>query len=254
MSRFWKVSEVAKLAHVTVRTLHHYDEIGLLVPSERRANGYRLYARSDLERLQQILLLRELEFGLDAIRGLIDAPAHERFAAMRAQREVLAERLARTATVIRAVDRILKSMEEGDDVTSENMFEGFDAFDGGPYADEAKERWGDTDAYRESARRTKSYTKSDWVRIQAEGEEPVKELLTLMRSGAAATEGPAMDAAERARLHIDQWFYPCSREFHVNLAAMYEADDRFGEFYESRGVGLRDYVVTAIRANAARAG
>ena len=253
MSRFWKVSEVAKLAHVTVRTLHHYDEIGLLVPSERRPNGYRLYGRADLERLQQILLLRELEFGLDAIRGLIDAPAHVRFSAMRAQRDALAERLRKTETVIRAVDRILKTMEEGDEMTSENMFEGFDAFDGGPYAEEAKERWGDTDAYRESTRRAKSYTKADWARIQAEGDEPVQALIALMHAGVAPTDARAMDAADRARLHIDRWFYPCSREFHANLAAMYEADARFGDFYESRASGLRDYVVTAIRANAARA-
>src|SRR5688500_861034 len=112
MSRPWKVSEVAKLAHVTVRTLHHYDEIGLLVPSERRPNGYRLYDRADLDRLQQILVLRELEFGLDAIRGLLDAPAHERMLAMRAQRDSLAERLKRTEAVIRAVDRMLYAMEE----------------------------------------------------------------------------------------------------------------------------------------------
>ena len=254
MSRYWKVSEVARLAHVTVRALHHYDEIGLLVPSERRANGYRLYAQPDLERLQQILLLRELEFGLDAIRGMLEAPVHERFAAMRAQRELLAERLTKTENVIRAVDRVLKAMEEGDTMTTETLFDGFEGFDAGPYADEARERWGDTEAYRESARRTKSYSKADWARIQSESEEPVRALAELMKAGARPTDDAAMDAAERARLHIDRWFYPCSREFHVNLAAMYEADDRFGQYYEQRAAGLRDFVVAAIRANAGRDG
>ena len=249
MTRHLKVSEVANLAHVTVRTLHHYDQIGLLVPSERSPNGYRLYGRADLERLQQILVLRELEFGLDAIRGLLDAPAHERMLAMRAQRDLLAERLKRTAAVIRAVDRMLDAMEEGETMTTESMFEGFDAFDRGPYADEARERWGDTDAYKESTRRAQSYTKDDWARIQAEGEEPVHALASLMKAGAAATSREAMDAADRARLHIDRYFYPCSRQFHVNLAAMYEADPRFGDYYESRAPGLRDYVVAAIRAN-----
>jgi MerR family transcriptional regulator, thiopeptide resistance regulator len=253
MSRHWKVSEVARLAHVTVRTLHHYDEIGLLVPSERRPNGYRLYDRNDLERLQQIIVLRELDFGLDAIRGLLDAPAHERFAAMRAQRDVLAARMKKTENVIRAVDRILKAMEERVSMTSETMFEGFDEL-GGPYAEEARERWGDTDAYRESARRTKSYSREDWVRIKAEGDEPVEALAGLMRAGVAPTDTRAMDAADRARLHIDRWFYPCSHEFHANLAAMYEADPRFGDNYEKRAPGLRDYVVAAIRANARRSG
>jgi DNA-binding transcriptional MerR regulator len=252
MSRHWKVSEVARLAHVTVRTLHHYDEIGLLVPSERRANGYRLYGRADLERLQQILVLRELEFGLDAIRGLLAAPAHERLLAMRAQRELLQDRLHRTEIVIRAVDRILKAMEEDETMTTESMFEGFEGFDGGPHAEEARERWGDTEAYRESTRRTKRYTKEDWARIQAEGEEPVAALAALMKAGARPTDPAARDAAERARRHIDRWFYPCSHELHANLAAMYEADPRFGDHYESRAPGLRDFVVAAIRANAAR--
>jgi len=252
MDRFWKVSEVARLAHVTVRALHHYDEIGLLVPSQRGANGYRLYAQSDLERLQQILLLRELDFGLDAIRGLLEAPVHERFVAMRAQRELLTERLKQTENVIRAVDRVLRTMEEGDTMSSETMFEGFEGFDAGPYADEARERWGDTDAYKESSRRTKSYSKADWARIQAEGEAPVQALAALMKNGARPTDDAAMEAAEQARLHIDRWFYPCSREFHVNLAAMYEADDRFAQYYEQRAPGLRDFVVAAIRANARR--
>ena len=252
MSRHWKVSEVAKLAHVTVRTLHHYDEIGLLAPSERSASGYRLYGRADLERLQQILVLRELEFGLDAIRGLLAAPAQERLLAMRAQRELLQERLRRTEIVIRAVDRILKAMEEDETMATESMFEGFDGFDGGPHAEEARERWGDTEAYRESRRRAKSYTKEDWARIQAEGEEPVAALAELMKAGARPTDPAARDAAERARRHIDRWFYPCSHEFHLNLAAMYESDPRFGDHYESRAPGLRDFVVAAIRANAAR--
>ena len=252
MSESWKVSEVAKLAHVTVRALHHYDEIGLLVPSERLPNGYRLYGQADLERLQQILLLRGLGFALDAIGDLLDAPDHDRLSAMRAQREVLAGQVKQTEAVIRAVDRVLKALQEGKTMSNEEMFEGFDSFDSGPYAEEARERWGDTDAYRESRRRAKQYTKADWARMKEESEEPAQALLALMQAGRKPTDPEAMDAAERARLHIDRWFYPCSREFHANLAAMYEADARFGDNYERRAPGLRDFVVSAIRANAAR--
>ena len=240
------------MAHVTVRTLHHYDEIGLLVPSERRPNGYRLYGQSDLERLHQVLLLRELGFPLEAIRGMLDAPVADRAGALRAQRELLAERLDNTKAVIRAVDRALKSLEEGEPMSSEAMFEGFEGFDQGPYAEEARERWGETDAYKESMRRAKRYSKEDWARIKAEGDEPIAALTALMQAGRRPDEPEAMDAADRARLQIDRWFYPCSRAFHVNLAAMYESDARFGEFYESRATGLRDFVVAAIRANAER--
>jgi hypothetical protein len=172
--------------------------------------------------------------------------------ALRAQRELLQERLHRTEVVIRVVDRILKAMEEEDTMTTENMFDGFDGFGGGPHAEEARQRWGETEAYRESTRRARRYTKEDWARIQAEGEEPVAALAALMRAGARPADPAAREAAERARLHIDRWFYPCSHEFHVNLAAMYESDPRFGDFYERRAPGLRDFVVAAIRANAAR--
>lgn len=192
MSRYWKVSDVARLAHVTVRTLHNYDEIGLLIPSERRANGYRLYSQSDLERLQQILLLRELGFSLEAIGGLLDASALDRASALRAQREVLVERLRNTEAVLRTVDRTLESMARGVEMESETMFEGFDEFDGGPHAEEARARWGDTDAYRESMRRAQGYSREDWAKIRAEGEEPVRALAELMRAG-ARPDDPAAD-------------------------------------------------------------
>ena len=144
-------------------------------------------------------------------------------------------------------------------MSSNTMFEGFDAF-GGPYAGEARERWGETDAYRESMRRAKKYSKADWAQIKAAGEEPVEALMALLpllmwlaaAAGTPPTDPAAMDAADRARLHIDRWFYPCSREFHVGLASLYESDARFAEHYEKRAPGLRDYVVAAIRANAER--
>ena len=106
------VGEVARLARVTVRTLHHYDRIGLLVPSGRAENGYRLYAYDDLERLRQIRLLRELRFSLDAIGRMLDAPAYDRRSALEAQRELLRERQKRTDSIIRGVDRALRAMDE----------------------------------------------------------------------------------------------------------------------------------------------
>lgn len=247
------VGEVAALAGVTVRTLHHYDRIGLLVPSRRAENGYRLYGYADLERLRQILLLRELGFGLDAIAEMADAAAYDRRRALVAQRELLRERQRRTERIIAGVDRALAAMEEEKPMETTTMFEGLEDFDHEQYQDEARERWGRTDAYRESMRRTRRYTKDDWTRIKAEAEDVTARLAALLEEGAHAASSAARELAEEHRCHIDRWFYPCSHRMHAGLADMYVADARFTEHFERRGKGLAAFFREAILANAARA-
>ena len=110
----------------------------------------------------------------------------------------------------------------------------------------------DTDAYRESARRTKGYTKADWQAIKAEGQAAVDAVVGAMRAGKPADSPEAMDAAEMHRAQIDRWFYPVSSEMHVGLAEMYLADPRFTETYEKIAPGLARYLHDAIKANAAR--
>jgi DNA-binding transcriptional MerR regulator len=251
--RTWKVSEVARLSHVTARTLHHYDAIGLLVPGQRTASGYRLYSASDLQRLQQILLFRELGFTLDAIQQLLDGPAFDRRTALRAQRDLLVERKRKTEAVIRAVEKTMESLERGKEMDTKKMFEGFEQFDHAKYEDEARERWGHTEEYKESMRRTKQYSKADWAKIKAEGEAVTQRLAELMTAGRKPDDTEVMDAAERHRRHIDQWFYPLSHQGHVGLGDLYISDPRFTEYYEKRGPGLAAFAAAAIRANAARA-
>lgn len=248
----WTVSEAAALAHVTVRTLHHYDEIGLLRPAERSEGGYRLYGGPELERLHQILLWKELGFELDAIGRMLDAPALDRASALRAQRELLADEVRRMEAVARAVDRALESMERGETMDAEAMFQGFGEFDHLEVAQEAEERWGDTPAYGESMRRMKKYSRDDWERIKTESDALEAEMATLLEAGANPSGDEAVDVAERARLHVDRWFYPCSHRMHVGLADMYESDPRFRAHYEERAEGLCDFFVAAIRANAER--
>ena len=248
------VGEVAALAGVTVRTLHHYHRIGLLVPSGRSESGYRLYAYGDLERLRQIRLLRELRLSLEAIGRMLDAPTHGRRSALQAQRDLLRERQERTERIIRGVDRALQAMEEETEMDRTQMFEGLEEFDHEQYRDEVERRWGDSEAYRESMRRTRRYGTGDWARIKAEGEAVIAKLAGLMAAGAHAAGGAAMDLAEEHRRHIDRWFYPCSEGMHRNLADMYTADPRFKEYFEKRAKGLAVFVRDAIRANAQRAG
>lgn len=246
------VSEVSRLSGASVRALHHYDEIGLLVPSARTAAGYRLYGDADLARLQEILLFRELEIPLDDIATLLSGGAFDRRAALELQREMLLQKAVRTEALIASVERAINAERTGVRMTKEEMFEVFGDFDPAQYEDEVQERWGESDAYKESSRRTTTYTKADWERFKAESEQIGTDTARLMDEGVAASDPRAMDLAEQARLQIDTWFYPCSHEMHVNLAEMYIADPRFTATYEKIHEGMAQYWHDAILANAAR--
>jgi hypothetical protein len=126
-------------------------------------------------------------------------------------------------------------------------------FDPKAHEAEAQERWGGTDAYQESRRRTRDYSPEQWQAIKAELDGIEARLAALLSSGAAPDSPAAMAAAEAARLHIDRWFYPCNHAMHAGLAEMYTADDRFKAHYDDRAEGLAHFVADAIRANAVRA-
>jgi DNA-binding transcriptional MerR regulator len=247
------VSEVSKLSGVTVRTLHHYDEIGLLRPSSRSRAGYRLYGDQDLQRLQQILFFRELEFPLEEILRILRDPDFDLHSALVMQRQLLSERAVKVRALIEAVDAALESLEKGTVMTKEEMFEVFGDFDPAKYEEEARQRWGHTEAYKESARRTKRYGKKEWAAIKAESGEALDEMVKLMKAGRKPEDPAAMDAAEKQRLSIDRWFYPCSHQMHRMLGEMYLQDERFTQFYERIAPGLARYNRDAIVANADRA-
>lgn len=247
------VGEVARLAGVTVRTLHHYDELGLVTPGQRTDAGYRLYGDAEVARLQEVLFFRELGFPLDEIGRIIGDPSYERASALTRQRELLVAKAVRLQRMIRAVDAALDAEHEGYDMTPEEKLEVFGDFDPSDYEDEARERWGDTDAYQQSAARTARYSKDDWLAIKAEAEEIDQAFLALMSDGVDAGSKAAMDVAERHRSHISRWFYDCSREIHSGLGQMYVDDQRFKDNIDKAGAGLAQYMSEAIAANAARA-
>ena len=157
----YQVKELARLAGVTVRTLHYYDEIGLLRPSARSPAGYRLYDGDDLIRLQQILIGRSLGLPLAEIQRFLDRPGFDRLAALRAQREALVEQARSTDRMIRAVDRAIASLD-GSAKGDFEMTQLFDGFDPAEHQPEAERRWGNSDAYRESRRRSRDYTPEEW--------------------------------------------------------------------------------------------
>lgn len=254
--RSHRVSEVARIAGVSVRALHHYDALGLLKPSGRTEAGYRLYTEDDLLRLQQILIQRELGFPLEKIRRWLDDPEFDRIDALRRQRRELERRADRARQMLQSIDRAVALLEgrnpKEEAMTTElsSLFEGFDPV---KYEKEVEERWGTTEAHRISKERTRRYRESDWRALKAEQSAIYSDLARLKGAGEAPDSAPAMDAAERHRLFIDRWFYPCSPGMHAGLADLYEADRRFTANIDRHGDGLTAFLSAAIRANAQKA-
>jgi DNA-binding transcriptional MerR regulator len=248
------VGDVAALAGVTVRTLHHYDRIGLLTPSERTAAGYRRYTPADLDRLHRILLYRELGFPLEEVATLLDDPDADPAVHLRRQLRLLRDRLGRTQAMVAAVEKEMEAYQMGIQLTPEERFEVFGDHDPAQYEAEAEERWGDTEAWAQSQRRAASYTKEDWLRVKAEGEEIERRFAAALRSGVPADSAQAMDIAEAHRQQISRNFYDCPPEMHAGLGRMYVEDERFTAHYERIAPGLAQYVSTAVQANAARQG
>ena len=247
----WTVGQVADLLGVTVRTLHHYDEIGLLSPRERSRAGYRLYTDEDLTRLQQVVVYRRLEMPLDEIATLLDG-GEDAADHLRRQRATVMTRLDELRELVTAIDRALEREMSDQPATPEEMKELLGDGFSDEYQQEAQERWGDTDAWKQSASRTKRYTKADWASVKAEMEAVNTALADALRSGQPATSEAAMDAAEQHRLHILDRFYDLDHTFHRALADMYVADPRFTKTYEVLAPGLAAYVHDAIHANADR--
>src|SRR5437762_1393306 len=178
------VGDISRLTGVTVRALHHYDEIGLVKPSQRSPAGYRLYDESDALRLQQVLVLRELGVPLDEIAGVLDR-AGDRAALLRSHRAALVEKRGRIDAMVAAVDAALRVLEEGNQtMRAEDFKQMFDGFNPEDYEEEARQKWGNTSAYKESARRTAQYGKSEWEEIKRESEDINTRLRDLMRQGA----------------------------------------------------------------------
>jgi DNA-binding transcriptional MerR regulator len=247
--RSYQIKELAELARVTVRTLHHYDSIGLLAPSDRTGAGYRLYSDQDLLRLQQILIYRELGMPLEQIRRILDDPGFDRREALLEQREALRKRARDTTNMIRSVETALAAIDGETEMDPQKIFDGFDPKE---HEQEAEARWGGTDAFKESRRRTKSYRPEDWARMKAEERALMEALAEKLSQGLEPGEEGVLELAERHRLHIDRWFYPCSHAMHTQLAGLYATDPRFAVSFDKHGEGLAEFLSSAIRANAAR--
>lgn len=236
-----KIHEAAKLTGVTVRTLQYYDRIGLLPPSELTEAGYRLYDQHSLEVLQQILFFRELNFPLQQIKKILYDPGYDQAQALQKQKELLTMERERLDRLIALADSTLK----GDQSMN---FADFDKTEiekaKQKYADEVKARWGNTDAYAESERKTKAYGTEEWKAVNERGEAILRAF------GEHGTEPPdgeaAQDLVRRWQQHISDSFYTCTDEILSGLGQMYVGDARFTENIDRFGEGTAAFMAKAI--------
>lgn len=244
------VGEVSKLVGVSVRTLHHYDQIGLVVPSARTSAGYRTYAYPDVERLHQVLVYRSLDFTLEQIATLLDDPDVDALAHLRRQRALLEERIDGLHSMVAAIETMMEAKHMGIQLTPEEQKEIFGQdWPGEEYAAEAEERWGESDAWKQSQERTAKFSKEDWKRIKADGDTFAEALAQAQREGVEPGSERANELAEQHRAGIEV-FYDCGYEMQVNLAEMYVADPRFAAYYNRLNEGLAEFVRDIIVANA----
>lgn len=238
-----KVSEVAKLTGVTVRTLHYYDEIGLLKPGEVTEAGYRVYNDADLEVLQQILFFRELDFPLEDIRKIMQNPAYDRQNALQKQRELLLQKRSRIDGLIALVDKTLKgehdmSFEQFDTTTIEETRK--------KYAAEVKERWGNSDAYAEFEKKTRYYNDEQFKIMDGKGMDILKEF------GQNRTLAPdsvqAQVLVEKWHKYITENYFTCTKEILSCLGQMYIGDERFKQNIDQYGEGTAAFMAASIRA------
>ncbi len=236
------VKEFAELTGVSVRTLHYYDEINLLKPSEvDENNGYRFYGKAALERMQEILFYRELDFPLKSICEILSSPDYDKQKALIKQKKLLILKKERLERIISAIDNaeeseaVMKALNNNDYETARKQYEA-----------EAKEKWGKTEAYKEHTEKTKDYSKDKWQSVTDGLDSIFGEFAECMKGENAPDSEAAKALAEKLQKHITDNFYTCTKEILSGLGQMYVCDERFTQNIDKHGVGTAEFVNKAI--------
>jgi DNA-binding transcriptional MerR regulator len=238
----YTVKQLADLAGVTVRTLHHYDEIGLLKPSSVGGNGYRYYGEAALYRLQQILFYRELEVPLDEIKRLVGRPDFDVLAALESHRTALQAEAQRVEKLIRTIDLTVQHLKGKVRMSDQQLFGGFSEEEQEKMAAEAEQQWGES--VRASNARWKQYPAEKRQRIMDEGNALYSDMISAM------PDGPA---SPKAQAHVKRWhdhmqyFWSPNDEQLLALANGYNDDPRFLANFEAMKPGLAAFMREAVK-------
>ena len=238
------IREFAKLTGVSVRTLHYYDEIGLLKPSSvEKQNGYRFYDEYALMKMQEILFYRELDFPLKEIRMILSSPDYDKQNALKEQKHLLTLKKERLERLISALDCAMKGGAVNMNVFDNSEFEAKRE----EYAKEAKEKWGDTAAYKESAEKTANYSPDKWEQVNSAMESIIAEFADCKRKGFSPDSREAQALVKSWQAFITENYYSCTKEILSGLGEMYIADERFKENIDRHGDGAAQFMSDAIK-------
>lgn len=233
-----QIKEFADLTGVSVRTLHYYDETGLLKPAEvDRYSGYRFYDESSLIKMQEILFYRELDFSLKSIKEILSSPDYNKNEALKQQKKLLILKKQRLERLISAIDSAVKG---------EAVMTAFDNSEFENYKAEVKEKWGNTDAYKEHSEKTKDYSKDKWNSLADGMNDILAEFSVCMKKGSSPDSPEAESLVQKLQSHINDNYYTCTKEILFGLGQMYVSDERFRNNINKHGDGTAEFIKSAI--------
>lgn len=233
------IKDFAKACGVSVRTLHYYDEIGLLKPSfVDEWTGYRYYDENSLLRMQEIMFYRELDFSLKNISQIISSPYYDKEKALSQQKKLLVLKKERLEKLILSIDDAMKGKV---------VMNAFDNSEFEKYKDEAKEKWGNTTAYAEYSEKSKNYGKDKFSAISGEMAEIFSEFNLAMKNSAVAGSDEVQGLVKELQDYITLNFYTCTKEILYGLGQMYVLDERFKNNIDKAGEGTAEFISEAIK-------
>jgi DNA-binding transcriptional MerR regulator len=242
------VKQLSKLAGITPRTLHYYDEIDLLKPSRIGENGYRYYGEEAMLRLQQILLYRELDLPLDQIREIMGRRDFNVLGALESHRQNLRRQIAHMERLITTVDDTISHLKGQIEMTDRQFFEGFSDEQQAAYEEEAMQMY-DPETVKASSRKWKAYSAAEKQRIGEEGNAVYRDLLLAMPKGAASPQAQA--CVERWRRHIEYFWTPNDEQL-LRLVDGYNDDPRFKANFDKIHPDLAAFMREAVKIYVAR--
>lgn len=244
------VGEVSARLGVTVRTLHHWDDVGLARPSSRTGAGYRLYTAGDLERLHRVAVYREIGLGLDEIRDVLDGASADVPAALRAQRALVADRIERLQQLAVGLDRMIGAHERGVLLTVEEQAAVFGPGWDPDWPTEARRRYGDTAQWQEYAERSASRGPDEWHAVAAAVADLERALGDAMDAGVAPGSARANQLVEEHRGLFTSSYFRLTRQMQVCLGRRFENDPGFAAHYDAVRTGLAAWLRQSIDASA----
>lgn len=235
------INQVANLAGITVRTLHYYDKIDLLKPTYIAKNNYRIYDEFCLKRLQEILFFKELQVPLKEIKQILDDKSYDKEKILANHKKLLTMKRNRLNELIKLIDKIL-----GDDTVSLKEFDMKNIKEETKkYAKEAKEKWGDTNAYKQSRNKTSKYTTKDWEKMNNESTKIYMDFIDCMNQNTDCKSAESL--VREWKNHITKYYYDCTNEILQGLGDMYVADIRFKNNINKHGEGLAEFMSESIK-------